>query len=496
MKQKLLIGLVLILIFALMIGLNAASYVQKEKIPDSELTPNRSSYNAGSTGTRAYFELLSETGRKAVRWQEPTTSLNADDDNMPGVFVLIGPHRREFDDHEASELLSWVATGGRLVIIDRNPPKDLLTTTSSWRIEFRQRNEMTIAGVDPSDKNQMTSGTNAARSEQVSILTSGVNAIQPSRFASAISFVRFGNVDLRPTPQEGEDKEADEEAFQEDYYGAPERKPTPIDFFENAPTPSSTAVRPVDEDDTLTVAPGDNISTGNVESEAAWFKAPVEHFANDTATFVTEVPYGVGRIVYLSDPFVVANGGILMADNAQLAINLVDTGGLIAFDEYHQGFGAGKNQIVEYFSGTPVVAIFLQLCAIAGLVFYSRSRRFARPVPEPEPDRLSKLEYIAAMAELQRRTRAYDLALENIYSDFRRRAAKLFGVDNQLTPRREIAVRIAERTKRDANEIEALMHKCEDIAHGEPSSNKETLRLVGEIRELENELRLTRGGRK
>ena len=189
-----------------------------------------------------------------------------------------------------------------------------------------------------------------------------------------------------------------------------------------------------------------NISTGTVVSEAAWFKAPLAHFANDTATFVAEMPYGGGRIVYLSDPFVVANGGILMADNAQLAINLVDTGGTIAFDEYHQGFGAGNNQIVEYFSGTPVVAIFLQLFAIAAFVFYSRSRRFARPVPEPEPDRLSKLEYVASMAELQRRTRAYDLALENIYSDFRRRVSKLFGVDNTLTPQREIAVRIAERT--------------------------------------------------
>jgi hypothetical protein len=442
--------------------------------------------------------LLSETGRNAVRWQEPTTSLNADSDSKPGVFVLMGPHRRKFDDHEANELLTWVATGGRLVIIDRDPPKDLLATTSSWRIEFRQRNEMTIAGVDPSDKNQMTSGTNAARSVQVSTLTAGVNAIQSSRFASAISFVRFGNVELRPTPQDREDGEA----FEEDQSGTPEAKPTPIDFFINAPpppadpSPTATVAKPGDEDETFSIESGNNIDTGTAVSEAAWFKAPIAHFANDTATFVADVPYGEGRIIFLSDPFVVSNGGILMADNAQLAINLVDTGGLIAFDEYHQGLGAGKNQIVEYFSGTPVIAIFFQLCAIAVFVFYSRSRRFARPVPEPEPDRLSKLEYIAAMAELQRRTRAYDLALENIYSDFRRRVAKLFGVDNQLTPRREIAVRIAERTKRDPNEIEVFMQKCEDIAHGEPSSNKETLRLVGEIRELESELRLTRGGRK
>lgn len=494
MKQKMLIGFVLVLIVAAMIGLNSVSYVQKEKAPDSELTPNRSSYNAGSTGSRAYFELLSETGRKAVRWQEPTTNLNVDNADKPGVFVLMGPHRREFEKHEIDDLLRWVSMGGRLVIIDCDPPKELLTTTSSWRIEFRERKEMTIEGVDPSDKNQMISGTNAARSVQVSTLTAGVNAIQPSRFGSAISFVRFGNVDLQPAQSESEDEEG---SFEGGDYATPEQKPTPIDFFENAPPPSPAAkpsptdTKVNDENDT-----GGTISTRTVDSEAAWFKAPIAHFANDTAAFVAEVPYGGGRIVYLSDPFVVANGGILMADNAQLAINLVDTGGTIAFDEYHQGFGAGKNQIVEYFSGTPVVAIFLQLCAIAAFVFYSRSRRFARPVPEPEPDRLSKLEYVAAMAELQRRTRAYDLALENIYSDFRRRVAKLFGVDNTLTPRREIAVRIAERTKRDVNSIEAFMQKCEDIAHGEPSGNKETLRLVGEIRELENELRLTRGGRK
>jgi hypothetical protein len=492
MKQKLLIGLVLFLIVAAMIGLNAASYVQKEKIPDSESTPNRSSYNAGSTGTRAYFELLSETGRKVVRWQEPITNLSADDDSKPGVFVLMGPHRRPVEEHEIRDLLMWVSTGGRLIVIDRDPPKELLTTTSNWRVEFRQQNEMTIAGVDPSDKNQMTSGTNAARSVQVSTLTAGVNAIQPSRFGSAIGFVRFGDVQVRPTP----DTSQDEEAFEEDYYGTPESRPTPIDFLNNAPPPPPPAKPSPTPEETYTAEPGNNIDTGTATPETAWLKAPIAHFANDTATFVTEVPYGSGRIVYLSDPFVIANGGILMADNAQLAINLVDTGGLIAFDEYHQGFGAGKNQIVEYFSGTPVVAIFLQLCAIVALVFYSRSRRFARPVPEPEPDRLSKLEYVAAMAELQRRTRAYDLALENIYSDFRRRVAKLFGVDNQLTPRREIAVRIAERTKRDANMVEAFMQKCEDIAHGEPSNNKETVRLVGEIRELENELRLSRGGRK
>ncbi|MDQ3180706.1 MAG: hypothetical protein M3Q33_09320, partial [Acidobacteriota bacterium] len=80
--------------------------------------------------------------------------------------------------------------------------------------------------------------------------------------------------------------------------------------------------------------------------------------------------------------------------------------------------------MLAYSAGTPFVAIFLQFAVLVGLVLFSNSRRFARPLPENEPNRLSKLEYVSAMAELQQRTRAFDLAIENIYTDFRRRTAR------------------------------------------------------------------------
>ena len=66
MKQKFLIFLVLILLVLLLAGLNAATYVQKEKVADTEFGPNRSTYNAGSTGTQAFYALLSETGRNVM----------------------------------------------------------------------------------------------------------------------------------------------------------------------------------------------------------------------------------------------------------------------------------------------------------------------------------------------------------------------------------------------------------------------------------------------
>ena len=139
-----------------------------------------------------------------------------------------------------------------------------------------------------------------------------------------------------------------------------------------------------------------------------------------------------------------------------------------------------------------MVAIFIQAVVLIGFIFYSQSRRFARPVPEAEPDRLSKLEYVTAMAELQSRTRAYDLAVENIYNEFRRRAARLFGLEIHQATSRELAIRIAERTGIDHIQTETTLFKCEEIIRGEPTNKKQVVLLTGELREIERKVGLTR----
>ena len=55
MKQKIFIILGLVILIIVLIGLNAVSYTQKDTELDSELRPNRSTYNAGATGTRAFL---------------------------------------------------------------------------------------------------------------------------------------------------------------------------------------------------------------------------------------------------------------------------------------------------------------------------------------------------------------------------------------------------------------------------------------------------------
>ena len=113
-------------------------------------------------------------------------------------------------------------------------------------------------------------------------------------------------------------------------------------------------------------------------------------------------------------------------------------------------------------------------------------------MPEVEPNRLAKLEYVSAMAEIQRRTKAYDLAIENIYTEFRRRISRLVGADNFTASYKDLAKLIAERAKLSASEVENLMFKCEDIIRGEPTDKREVLQITGRLREIEEKLGLKR----
>ncbi len=419
MKQKVILIFAILLAAAALIGLNALSTSQKPKEVDSELRPNRSSYNAGATGTRAFYALLSESGRKVTRWQESYDGLSSR--HAPSVLVVVGPVRVETTPSEDNKLFNWVAAGGRLVIFDRYPPPNWLVTTGFWRIASDgSKAELDgMTRLDAFDQRQMIGDQPALKPSQPSIYTAGVSAVQPSRLATSINFYR--NAGAEP-----------------DEY------------------------------------------------------APVVHVGDGGRNLVVDASYGAGKIVWVADPFIVANNGISAADNAQLAINLVSTTGTVAIDEYRQGIGSGGARIVEFFAGTPVVSVFFQCVFLAFAYFASRSVRFARAVPEAEPDRLSKLEYVSAMADLQYRTRAYDLAIENIYRDLRRRASKLFGVDNNTTSRVELARLIARRSGLDAESIEQLFFECEEIMHGEPSNAKRVTRLTSALRNIESKLGISR----
>jgi hypothetical protein len=189
-----------------------------------------------------------------------------------------------------------------------------------------------------------------------------------------------------------------------------------------------------------------------------------------------------------TDPHVVANNGLAEKDNLILALNLLTDRpkGKIAFDEYHHGYGSSgaSGGLMAYFRGTPVPWIMWQLGLIALLVVYSLGRRFGRPIPLRHESRTANLEFVSSMANITRLARASDLAMQNIYAEFRKRLCRAVGLPPGVeTPR--LAAAAARRLKTEERGLRTLMARCEAITQGKSVTDGELLSLVIKIREIE-----------
>ncbi|HEY6802197.1 MAG TPA: DUF4350 domain-containing protein [Pyrinomonadaceae bacterium] len=436
MRQRLTIILTIVVIVGLLVLLNVVTYVKDQKTGDSEFSANRSTYHTGPTGLRAFYDYLSESGHKVMRWRESTDKLLGMSGGSVRTLVVVGRTQLPFTMQETSGLLNWIDLGGHLVLIDRDPQQELLPRSGKWRIAATQL-DLPPFDLDATDQNQMTERVTALKPDQPSLLTQQVQEIMPSRFAARLKLV------------------ASE---------APESQ----EKFEKHPkAPTEVALD------------GDNLD-----------HAPVVHIEDRDGALLVDYKYGAGRITVLGDPFIVANNGIRLRDNLRLAINLVTNGdGLIAFDEYHQGRGITQNEFASYFSGTPVIAIGAQIVLLVLFIIWTGALRFARPIPLAQVDRRSSLEFVASMSELQERSRAYDLAVENIYARTRRVLARYAGVDYNSS-RSEVASRVALRSTIDAHSLETLMRQCEETINGAPTTSRQALDLVRRLREVERTLGL------
>lgn len=434
MRQRLAIILTFFVIIGVLVIINTISYVKQDTGEDLEVIPDRSTYHSGPTGTRAFHDLLNESGYKVIRWRQDTERLLGESGKLVTTLVLVGQTKVPFTDEEAISLRAWIARGGRFVLIDRILDRELVPKSGGWAVQARQLGFPTL-DVNPGDHEQMTKNVSALQPVQPTVLTSNVQSVMPSRFASRL--------DVVPPTVSSEGHDSDE-----------------IEL-------------PPDLDETVWESP-----------------APIVHIADREGALLVDYRYGLGSIVLLSDPYMVTNNGIKLSDNLQLAINAVASRpGLIAFDEYHQGRGIAQNAFASYFAGTPVLAIGAQILLLVLLILWTNARRFGRPLPMAQVDRRSSLEFVASMAELQERSRAFDLAIENIYTRTRRVLARHAGLDYNSS-RLDIAAHIAARSNIDEHRLETLMRQCEEAINGEPINWRQSVDLVRRLRELERDLGL------
>ncbi len=474
MRQRLTIILTFVVIIGLLVLINAVSHVQEEEVRDLEMFANRSTYHAGPSGARALHDFLNESGYKVMRWREPLSQLMNTSKQPVSTLVIVGETRLPFEDEDFTILRAWVGRGGRLVIIDRTPDPRLMGN-AGWTIRAKEQRLPDI-DTNPGNVNQMTENVSELQPLQPTLLTNNIESVMPSRFASRLVFTveatpgvtNSGTTMVDPGAVAPSPSPPPEPTLEEDFWGLPEETATP------------TPVPVADPDDDY----GEGDYSGIV--------APVAHIGDADGAVVVDYNYGDGRVILVSDPYLISNGGLVLKDNLALAINVLGgprNTGLIAFDEYHQGRGITRNAFASYFAGTSVLPIAGQIVVLVLVVLWTNGRRFARPLPLTQVDRRSSLEFVASMAELQERSRAYDLAIENIYTRTRRVLARHAGVDYNSS-RSEIAQRIAERSTIDRDELEKLMRECEEAINGEPVNSRDTIDIVKRLRKLERDLGL------
>lgn len=438
------ITLSILLVIAVLIALSAAGNVELDRPVETEADPNRSSYNAGLTGTRAFYQLLEESNLPVGRWRDSFDSLK--DKARNATLILVGPFQFDLPlaEQEARQLQSWVATGGQLLVVSRSPYAQFGDTA----IHAQYEKDLNGWETPPAEADRYTNPRSDEFIVQPTDLTRDLQGLLLSRFASRLRF--YADVSEAEAPLSTD---------------APTPPPTPAASAEPVPSPVESAPSPTPIE----------LLEDAIESEPEGWEfdtlyAPVVHLGDKDGAVLAEFEYGEGRVVFLSDPFIIANNGISRGANLTLALNLVrslgDGGRQLLFDEYHHGYRSAANPLFNYFRGTPMPWLLLQGGLLSLLLIYTYGKRFARPLPLPQADRHSPLEFVGSMANLQQAAQARDLALENIYPRFKTKLCRRLGLSSQA--RIEEIVESAKRSHLPlpADELGRLLKLSETVLKG------------------------------
>ena len=479
----------IVIVLIVLIALNAAGTITVDRPVEDEYLPIRSSYNSGPTGTRAFYQLLEESGYAVARWRESYKNLNLSGSNAKGAsLIVVGPFPLDtsLEADEAKELHKWVASGGQLLVVSRTPQDQypngvIYTSTKEKNYELKDKKPEEL--VEPNGDVLIA---------QPTALTRDVRGVAISKLASRLTFRPASDEIKNPkADSENEDEEKDEPP-------PPPPKPTPTPaptkLLDEAPPPPKP--RPgANPQEKIAVPDGIPAGVAAPQGEVSEnLAAPVVHLGDKEGAVLVDFTYGKGRVIFLADPFVIANNGLAQGANLNLAINLVNAAGggkqKIFIDEYHHGYHSQGNALANYFRGTPVPWIFLQLLFVAGLMAYSYGKRFARPLPLPVPDRNSPLEFVGSMASLQQAAQARDLALENIYPRFKNRLCRKLGLPGSA-PTQALVAGLKRRAQVKDSEVELMrmFNESEAVLKGDPINDQQLVDLVATMRRISAQLK-------
>ncbi len=233
----------------------------------------------------------------------------------------------------------------------------------------------------------------------------------------------------------------------------------------------------------------------------------------DGKAAVVVVKRGAGRVLLVSSPAVIENKSLADADNARFLTQTVSAflnpkraDGVI-WDEFHQGYQ--EEHSFWNAIGQPGRLATLQLGVLLGLICFTAATRWGLPRPSQPGNRLSS-EYVTSLADLYRRARATDAALEGVYLSFWRDLCRAVGMPLD-SPAEDVSRRAAAslgtgaygadataKRARSEQKLTRLLQECETRieAGNKKLADAELLSLARAIEGMRKELELGRDERK
>jgi hypothetical protein len=197
---------------------------------------------------------------------------------------------------------------------------------------------------------------------------------------------------------------------------------------------------------------------------------------------VVEARIGKGRAVWFAGSDPMLNASATRVGHAELLLEILGEPGdrPVIWAEYYHGHG---RSFWSYVSGTPALAILIQVAALGLVAFTTFGPRHGPLRPDPVPQRTSALEFVDALAALYRKAGAASGAVDIARQRTRRVLASLSGLDGTATNER-LAQAAAVRLGIPAASVSETLRRADlasDIAAVRPP---EALHIVGKLQAI------------
>ncbi len=210
------------------------------------------------------------------------------------------------------------------------------------------------------------------------------------------------------------------------------------------------------------------------------------HLLAEGRVILASFRHGRGRVYFTSDVQMLANSMLSRDDNLVFAANLIwpdAPAGSVTFDEYHHGFGP-RRVTASVVDPAPLRRAALVVLAAAVIFLTGKAMRFGAPIAVYDPRRRTTREYIEGLADLWQRAEAHGFALRQIATAFRHRLAAEVGL-RPTAPAEALAAALAARRGVAEGDVRSLLDDLERAQASRSVTEKEVVRLVGRVSELE-----------